>query len=124
MDTQLFKAAYNESRNGCEYFTRHMFNSKMRYSDGVKTCADIGCHWLLDIIATEVVPVVRKDPNGNLGIFYANVLDGKADLRVELSDGVSSWDRHIEYTDMPDGKWTFYLANEGGEIAMILPNEY
>ena len=40
MNTEKFLKAYNESRNGCNFFVRHPFARRFQYSDGVLECAD------------------------------------------------------------------------------------
>lgn len=122
MDVDKFKAAYAESRNGANGFYRHPLNRAFQYSDGVKECADAGCHWLLDILATECP---KHLDCGDLGIVYVVVgKDDQALLLMEKHDGDVSWKRLITYTDMPPGEWVFYLAHEGTDVRMILPTEY
>lgn len=125
MDTESFLRAYGESRNGANDFYRHTMWRKLVYSDGVKECLETGVYWLMDVIGTECVKPVL-DSGLPLGILYVNVNDGKADLRIEMQDDVVLWKKRVEYTDMPDGEWTFYLANDGDtrQISAILPTEY
>lgn len=127
MNPHAFKAAYDESRNGCSLFLRHPLGRALRYSDGVQECADAGAHWLLDIIATEVAPLFRNAPDP-FGVFHAVVHNGKAKLHLSfVDDAPPAWRKSISYTDMPDGDWSFYLCNEGEDdhldVAMVLPTE-
>jgi hypothetical protein len=119
MDEQRFRNAYNEPRNGANAFYRHMLVRKFQYSAGVQECAEAGCYWLLDILATEL-----KLPVGDMAIVKISVNDGKARITSSLNDDSIDWSRDIHYTDMPDGAWTFYAINEGERVACILPNEY
>lgn len=129
MDINKFLKAWGESRNGCNEFFRHPLGRALRYSDGVQEIAEAGCYWLLDIVATEIVDVFRHArEDDRRAVFYAKVQNRKADLRLEFVEGVVVWKRHITYTDMPDGEWSFLLVNEGTppvlDLAMILPSEH
>jgi hypothetical protein len=44
------------------------------------------------------------------------VLSGAGDVRL--------WARAIDYTDMPDGEWVFFVAVEPDKSVMILSSEY
>lgn len=106
---------------------RHWANPRFLYSEGVKAMADTaGAHWLLDIVATEVVPVVM---NGDYSIYFLQVVvnnNNKAELY--LGDDVPAehlfWVRDIDFTDFPEGRWTFYICNDGVPVVMILKEEY
>lgn len=122
MNTEAFTKAYYESRNGANFFVRHPLVRKFTYSDGVKDCAEAGTYWLLDIAATELPQLC---PVGALGVLTVTAGDNKALLKLELDDGVPPvWTRKLDFTDMPDGVWSFYIVNEGERIAFILPTEY
>ena len=84
MDTETFKAAYNESRNGVNTWFRHPFNHNFHYSDGVQELAEAGCYWLLDVLATEVDQVMRSAVVPAFGVLTVSVADdarGHPDLR-------------------------------------------
>ena len=123
MNIEKFKAIYNESRNGCNGFYRHPFARLFQYSDGVKDLADEGCHWLLDICATELPAIMRRagEPHCMLTI---EVKKGKATLALSPTDDNNIWTKKIPYTDLPDGTWSFELADEGERFAMILISEH
>lgn len=126
MKTEAFLNAYNMSRNGANSFFSHGLVKKFHYSDGVKDCAEAGCYWLLDIFATEVPPLLLNSGEA-LAIVQVIVEGSKATLRLEpQEDGGSSieWTREIEWTDMPEGSYNFYIADEGTHFSMILPSEY
>jgi len=126
MDVQAFKTAYGASRNGCNFKVRHPLARQFVYSDGVKECAEAGCYWLLDIVGTEVVDAMRNHARvfDGMAFLYVVVKGDKADLSLVRDDGEKpKWARHIEFTDMPEGKWVFYLADEGN-VFMYLPSEY
>lgn len=125
MSEQAFHAAYNESRNGCNYFVRHSLVPFFEYSDGVKEVADAaGLYWLLDIIATEIPPVMRKHQVVH-GAVLVKVTGSKAILSFNESEGSPVlWTRNIDYTDMPAGDFIFEIADEGSRVAMILITEH
>ena len=128
MNTQAFLSAYNDkSRNGANEFIRHGLVRSFVMSDGVHDCAEAGCHWLMDIAATEL-PKVLITKDEYMGILSAKVKNGKAKLSMTGSGDVKLWSRTIDYTDMPDGTWKFYVSNDSSEdlrrFTMILPSEY
>lgn len=130
MNTEKFIETYNTSRNGCNGFLFNKLYPQLQYSDGVRDLAETGCHWLLDIIGTECLKPLRnacekRSSEVIMGIVEAKVHDGKAKLTLtDADDAPPLWKRTIDYTDMPDGTWLFYLADEGGRFTLILPNEY
>lgn len=124
MDTSTFMNAYHESRNGANHFVRHWANRNFQFSDGVEQCAEAGCMWLIDIIATECANKLRASGEV-MGIIYIDVADSKALIEMSIQDDAPmAFSRHIDFTDMPDGKWTFYLVDEMARFALILPSEY
>ena len=124
MDNTKFTKAYNESRNGANFLIRHPLVRNFVFSDGVRDCADTGCHWLLDIFATEL-PAILKAKGEYMGCVEAVVKDGKAKLTMTGSEDAVLWSRKIDYTDMPEGSWMFYVSDNGdGTYTCILPKEY
>lgn len=123
MNTEKFIQIYNESRNGCNHFVRHPLVRYFHYTDGVQELAETGCYWLLDIAATELPKVMRQagEPHG---ILAAKVKDNKAKLTFGTTDDTNLWTKKIPYTDLPDGTWSFELADEGERFAMILISEH
>ena len=123
MNANAFKKAYGESRNGANQFFRHGLARGFVFSDGVNDCANAGCHWLVDIAATELPAVLRREDE-NMGTLTATVKKGKAVLTMTGSGDVHLWSRKIDYTDMPDGKWLFLITVDGPNSVMILLSEY
>lgn len=128
MNTEKFKKIYNESRNGCNGFVRHPLARNFAFSDGVKDLADTGVWWMLDIVATELPAVFRKNAEvSNRCIVHAVVRDGQVNLRAEFEDDVVAWERNGIHTDMPEGDWLFMVADEMDgptPYRMILMSEY
>ena len=123
MNNTEFLTAYNASRNGANQFYRHSLVSKFHYSDGVRDCAQAGLYWLLDILATEGVEAIRK-AGETLATVALVVHDDKATLKLSGYGDEVFWTREVEYTDAPEGTWTFLLADEGARLALILVSEY
>jgi hypothetical protein len=124
MNETAFRNAFNESRNGANFFVRHPLVRSFQYSDGVQEVADAGAHWLLDIAATEL-PAALRNSGEVQGILEVHVVDGQVDLGLSVDDDRPPvWRRHIDFTDMPDGKWLFELVDEGERVAMILLTEH
>jgi hypothetical protein len=124
MKKDEFLRAYNESRNGCNYFIRHPLVRYFQYSDGVEECAEAGCYWLLDIVATECPAAMRK-ANALVCGFTVNVNEKGAKLALfEITGAPPVWKKKIEFTDMPEGEWYFELVDEGGRFAFILGSEH
>lgn len=125
MDTDKFRAAYNETRNGANHFCRNPLYPKFLYSDGVQECAEAGCYWLLDILGTETPAVFRKHPGQTQLIVNVAVKKSKATIAGSFTDDSQEYTRRIPYTDLPDGVWTLYIGNDGdGVLRCILPTEY
>lgn len=122
MDTQAFITAYGTIRNGTDMFYRHplALGGRFIYSEGVKECADAGCHWLLDILATELmVPIAER------AIVEVIAQDGKARIVARLADDAPpTLDKRIDLTDLPDGNWKFLVNNDGDGRVCILLTEY
>lgn len=123
MNTEEFKRAYSEPRNGTGAYHRvNIFVRRFVVTDGVKECADAGCYWLMDIFATELPKYLKL---GDMGVVTAAAEDGKAQLSMSLGDNVpDAWTKHIDYTDLPDGDWKFLVSNDGEYVVCCLMSEY
>ncbi|HOW46145.1 MAG TPA: hypothetical protein P5305_04005 [Rubrivivax sp.] len=123
MNTEDFLRTYHLSRNGANQMYRHPLWKRLVYSDGIRDLADAGCHWLLDIIGTEVVQAMTRCTG--LGILKAVVTESRARLELTLTDDAPpAWARDVPYTDLPEGEWILYLSSDGRDCTVILPNEY
>lgn len=124
MDIEAFKKAYTESRNGTDNYYRHSLVRNFVYTDGVRDCAQAGCYWLIDILATETLKIVRAEA-GVLGIVTVTVADSKADIDLKFADDAPpAWTRHVEFTDLPDGEWLFGLQYDGERAVLYLLSEH
>jgi hypothetical protein len=123
MNTDAFKRAYGESRNGTDKYHRvNPFVRRFLATDGVKECAEAGCYWLLDIFATELPPLLKV---GDFGVIKVEVVGSKLRAVMETDDDKPPvWVKTVDYTDMPDGEWMFYINNDGEHVICCLPTEY
>lgn len=104
---------------GTEQWYRHALNRNMLYTDGVQFFAENagnGAYWFLDIIATEVWPLLRKEPFIRIVLFVGETAAITAD---DGNDNII-WSKGLDFTDCPPGKWEFYLTDN----VMLLPSEY
>ena len=126
MNDQQFLTAYNASRNGTDKFYLNRLYPKFLYSDGVKECAEAGCYWLLDILGTELPAEFKKRVDYSCSVSVAVTEDSKCVITGSfIDDDPSPYIRHVEYTDMPPGTWTFFVTIEkGGVFRCILLSEY
>lgn len=125
MNTEAFVRAYAESRNGANYFQRHIFNRHFLSSDGVVECANAGCHWLVDKLATELPAEFKKRPGEYMCIVKVVVANSKAEIVGEFrDDDPNPYRSQVDYTDMPDGTWTFFVSVNHTDLVLILPTEY
>lgn len=124
MDDKAFLKAYNESRNGCNYFVQHSLVRKFQYSDGVQECAEAGCYWLVDIAATEL-PKAMRSSQVEHAMLEVSVKGGKAIMKLTHQDkSPPVWSKDIDWTDMPEGEYVFEIVDEGNRVAMILLSEH
>ena len=98
--------------------TNKLFAPDMVHTDGVQYFADHAhAYWFLDIVATEYFPLLKKEPF--LSIQLA-VEDGIADICVEDGDCEVLKQKHIEFTDCPDGLYKFFFTDN----VLMLTSEY
>ena len=100
---------------GTEQWWKHSL-SDMTYTDGVRYFAkEAGCYWFLDIVGTEVMPQGHE-----FAVVKLASKEGKATIVIEDGNGNATWKKQIEFTDCPEGNWSFYLI----DTVMLLPSEY
>lgn len=125
MDTQALLNAYHASRNGTDHYYRHTLSRRFLYSDGIKEMAEAGCYWLVDLLATELPDQFRKRPQYDSCVVTFTVKDTEGRFRGDFEDGDKTpWRRKIDYTDMPDGTFKFFVGRNGEDLVAILLSEY
>jgi hypothetical protein len=94
------------------------FGQHLKHTDGVQYFAEqAGAFWFLDIVATEIYPFSDKYPFMTI---YLTVKDGQAEIIVQDGDISRLWQRHIDFTDCPDGTYEFFLTDD----VLMLCSEY
>ncbi len=100
------------------YHRTFMFTPKLVHTDGVQYFAETaGCFWFLDIVATEVYPLTKKEPFLSIKLW---VNGGEASIIVEDGDLNPVFVKGIEHTDCPDGEYQFFLTDN----VLMLTSEY
>lgn len=106
---------------GTEEWFRYPLNRNMLFTDGVKFFADNaggGAYWFLDIVATEHMPLQMAGEE--FMVIKLKVEGSKATITTEDGNDRVLTQRRIDYTDCPEGEWTFYLVDG----TLLLPSEY
>lgn len=105
---------------GTENWYRHPLVSKMLYTDGVKYFAENaggGAYWFLDIVATEIFPILAGQP-----FLHITMKSSGSKATITVTDGNENpplFTRAINFTDCPKGDWEFYLTDN----VLLLPME-
>ena len=104
-------------------------DQQMLLTDGAHYFAENcggGAYWLMDIIQTEVVPLLTEE-NYFISI-KMDVLQGENNkvATIVADDGNDNllWSRDIGFTDADIGTWKFYLIDDGQQKVLMLPSEY
>jgi hypothetical protein len=135
MTPNQLTAVMDQYLGGSEGRTRHYFNPRLIFTEGVKAVADAaGAYWLLDIVATEVAPICLRmweQEQEHMAFLHVQVAHEGATLWLDRDMGEPRlWERRIEFTDFPTGNWMFYLAIDGivdpsqDVVVAMLPQEY
>lgn len=109
---------------GTEQWYQHPLMPSVTYTDGVQYFAEkAGAYWLLDILATEVAPLLKTEDFIKVVV---SVKNEKAGIAADDGNGNVLWSRGISYTDCPDGDWSFYVlpGGPGMTSVILLPSEY
>lgn len=103
---------------GTQNYYKHPFSATMTYTDGVRAFAELaGAYWLLDIMATEVAPLLKTEDFLSIELIVAN---SKGKLFVDDGNSAILFSKTIEYTNCPTGSWNFFMTND----VLMLPSEY
>jgi len=113
---------------GTEQWYRHDLNKRMLYTDGVRYFAknggEIGAYWLLDKTALEICPLLDRTNQAFDVVSVIVNLDHSADIIVTDGNEGQLLRLDINFTDLQNGEWRFYLIEEGDHRVMLLPSEY
>lgn len=125
MDTEALLKAYNAPRNGTGMYFRHRLVPSFLYSEGMREMALAGCYWLIDLLATELPQQFDKREDAYSCVVILVSKDTEAHIRGEfVDDDPNPWVRRVEYTDLPEGEYKFYVAREDDKFVCILLSEY
>lgn len=99
------------------------------YTDGVKYFArnagDQGAYWLLDLIVLDLIPANRDE---EFLVVEIAVNNGQAVIRTQDGNDNYFLTRRIEYTDLAEDDWKFYVENsvvgEREVKVILLPSEH
>ena len=104
-------------------------DQQMLLTDGAHYFAENcggGAYWLMDIIQTEVVPLLTEE--NYFIVIKMDVLQGENNkvATIVADDGNDNllWSRDIGFTDADLGHWKFYLIDDGQQKVLMLPSEY
>lgn len=105
---------------GADTWHRYALNKKMLFTDGVHLFAEHaggGAYWFLDIMATELMDLHRKEE-----FIAITLMSTGHEAAIIATDGNENelWRRDIEATDCPAGEWEFYLIDN----VLMLTSEY
>ena len=117
--TEGLQAVMDQFYGGSEGRYRHWAHRRFIFTEGVKAVADhAGAYWLLDIVATEVAPLLiqrwesREEPIHFLRIKVECSKAATITLERDIDDPLP-WRRDLQFTDFPAGEWVFKLAMDG-----------
>ena len=100
------------------YYKTFLFNPRLKHTDGVQYFAETaGCYWFLDIVATDIFALTKKEPFLSIVLQAKN---GSANIFIENGDCEVLETRTIEHTDCPDGEYAFFLTDD----VLMLTSEY
>lgn len=102
------------------YYRSCIFAPNMVHTDGVQYFAENagnGAFWFLDIVATEIYPLLKTEPFIAITL---NSVDGKAKIVATDGDDGLVFKKDIDYTDCPDGTYEFFLTDN----VLMLTSEY
>ena len=104
---------------GTENYHRScMFVPKMVHTDGVEYfCREASAYWFLDIVATEVFPLLKDEPFISLVL---QVKNGSANIFICNGNEETLETRTISFTDCPEGEYSFFLTDN----VLMLTSEY
>ena len=104
-------------------------DQQMLLTDGAHYFAENcggGAYWLMDIIQTEVVPLLTEENYFILIKMDVSQGENNKVATIVADDGNDNllWSRDIGFTDADIGTWKFYLIDDGRQKVLMLPSEY
>lgn len=113
------QAVMNQFYGGSDGRYSHWAQRRFIFTEGIKAVADhAGAYWLLDIVATEVAPLlIHRWETGHLHSHFLRIkveCSKAAAITLERDiDDPPPWRRDLQFTDFPEGEWVFKLTMDG-----------
>lgn len=130
---------------GTNVYHSNMFDSNFYYTDGIEDFAKtMSAYWLIDMVESYTSTVreflVENEMDSDTMFVNLNVSNNEAEFSIygytyieEDDDEEVSEDagkaimasQHIPFTDLPEGKYEFFLGRQGmNELVFFLTSEY
>lgn len=111
--------------SGTNQFYKRMFDRSV-YTDGIKHLLEQAeCHWLYDIIESEILTLFLKDHLLIPDIYYLKIFSKESKGRLELKDysGKVIFEKNIPFTTFPEGHITINIGWDGERLITCLQQE-
>lgn len=105
-----------------KYWKTNIFTPQLKHTDGVQYFADTGgCFWFLDIVASEIYPLLNKEPFIGIKLIVGSN-QSETDAVIVATDGNEDviFRKLIPHTDCPVGVYEFFLTDN----VLMLTSEY
>lgn len=116
MDAAALRQGLTQFHGTAEWH-RHWLGQLLLTDGALYFANQAGAHWLVDIVATELMDLQRRE---GLLFLTLHCQSGAADLVADDGNGNALYQKHIDLTDCPEGKWRFILTDD----VLMLPGEY
>lgn len=124
----MAKLKYEDYKRAKEDYTFHGTESYYEFcvfpvfaTDGAIWLAEnFDCLWLLGDMAAEMM--THKEEK--FWVMKITVKDNEADIRYEDGNYELIREKHIHYTDMPEGEYELWGINHPGNRVILMNTEY
>lgn len=124
----MAKLKYEDYKRVKEDYTFHGTEAYHKFSlfpvlatDGAIWLAEnFECFWLLEDMAAEMM----QHNEETFWVMKITVKDNEADIRYEDGNYELIREKHINYTDMPEGEYELWGANHPGNRVILMNTEY
>lgn len=124
----MAKLKYEDYKRVKEDYTFHGTEAYHEFSlfpvlatDGAIWLAEnFECFWLLEDMAAEMMTHKEEE----FWVMKITVKDNEADIRYEDGNYELIREKHINYTDMPEGEYELWGVNHPGNRVILMNTEY
>lgn len=124
----MAKLTYEDYKRVKEDYTFHGTKAYYKFSTSSVLATDgaiwlaknFGCFWLLEDMAAEMIQHI----NEYFWVMKITIKDNKADIRYEDGNYKLIQEKHIDYTDMPEGEYELWGSNHPGNRVILMSTEY